>query len=367
MNAISLNFADATGGIFADATSFFAADEATRARALAAWRIHDGQIAASFRDVGMEGFMQDQVGRAFLTPQLHRIETEVYMTKYPSFDLTGIIALNEDGDMWDVGTVFYSMDTVGKAEFVSGKGFDMPYAGVALNQFTHGFHLAGIGYEWTIQEMERAAKLGRSLSSDKAIAADRAAQAFKWSIAMTGRGPGEAASEKGWTGLVNNASVPVANFAADGTGSTRTWSTKTPDQISRDFWECVNAVETGTGETHVATNVLLPTTRLRYLESTRMTDTGTSILAYILGSRANTERNITVRGTRALETAGSGGTARMIAYDNAREVAQFHLPADHTFLPPHQKSSMTYEVAGLLNIGGTEIRLPKALAYRDGL
>jgi hypothetical protein len=29
--------------------------------------------------------------------------------------------------------------------------------------------------------------------------------------------------------------------------------------------------------------------------------------------------------------------------------------------------SMTYEVAGIMNVGGTEVRLPKAIAYRDGL
>lgn len=366
MNAVTINFADATGGLFNDAASFFAADDASRNRALSIWKAKDAEFALTYRDQGLNGFMDAQVSRSFLTPQLHRIETEVYMTKYPSFDLTGLLTINEDGDMWDVGTVFYSMDQVGAAEFISGKSYDMPYAGVAQSQFTHGFHLAGIGYEWSIQEMERAAKLGRSLSSDKAMAADQSAQAFKWSIAMTGKAPGAATSEKGWTGLVNDANVPAANLTADGTGTTRTWSTKTPDQIARDFWECVNAVETATGETHVANTVVLPTSRLRYLESTRMTDTGTSILSYILGSTSNS-RQVTVRGSRALETAGDSATARMIAYDNARQVVQFHLPGDHTFLSPFQKSSMVWEVAGIMNVGGTEIRLPKAMAYRDGL
>jgi hypothetical protein len=366
MNAITLDFAAATGGMFADAASFIAADEAKRALGFKLWRAHDDAYVLTFRDQDMGAFMQDQVGRAFLTPQLHRIETEVYMTKYPSFDLNGVVYVNEDGDMWDVGTVFYSMDQVGKMEFMSGKGFDMPYAGVSLNQFTRGFHLGALGYEYTIQEMERAAKLGRSLSSDKALSANKGAEAFKFWVAMTGRGPGESASEKNWTGLINDANVPVANFAADGTGSSRLWSTKTPDQIARDFWEAVNAVETATGETHVATTVLLPTSRLRYIETTRMTDTGTSILAYVLGSRAD-NRPVNVRGSRTLETAGSGSTARMVAYDNSREVAQFHLPGDHTFLQPHHKSDMTWSVGGILNTGGTEVRIPKAMAYRDGL
>ena len=57
----------------------------------------------------------------------------------------------------------------------------------------------------------------------------------------------------------------------------------------------------------------------------------------------------------------------MMAYDNSREVVQFHLPGPHEFLPAFQKSSMTWEVAGIMNVGGVEIRRPKAVAYRDGI
>ncbi|MFN3474078.1 MAG: major capsid family protein [Blastomonas sp.] len=349
-----------------DIESFFAADAKTQARVMKEWEAKDAAYAATFADK-VHSFIQDaQVGYAFLTPQLHRIETQVYMRKYPSFDLTGIIDINEDGDMWDVGTVFYSMDTAGRAEFLAGNSFDMPYAGTSMDQFTRGFHLAGIGYEWNIQEMNRAAKLGRSLSADKAMAADKSAQAFKRSIAMTGRAPGTAASEKGWTGLINNGSVTAANVAADGTGSTTTWSTKTPDQISRDIWAAVNAVETATGETHVANTVLLPTAKLRYIEQTRMTDGSGTILEYIRGARDGGE-NIRFVPVRELAGAGASSTDRMVALDNTREVAQFHLPGDHEFLPPYQKSEMVYSVGGILNVGGTEIRLPKAIQYRDGI
>lgn len=170
------------------------------------------------------------------------------MRRYPNADLTGLLPINTDGDMWDVGTVFYSMDEVGKAEFLSGKGFDMPYASSLMDQKSRGYHLAGIGYEWSTQELQRAAKLGRALGSDKAAAARKSAQFFKRGVAMTGRAPGTTASEKGWTGFINDANVPTANVAADGTGSATTWATKTPDQISRDIWAAVNAVEAQTGK-----------------------------------------------------------------------------------------------------------------------
>lgn len=353
MNAITHNFTDAQGKVD-----------------FAAWSIHDAQFAGSFADKTDQFFVDAQVGRAFLTPQLHRIETEVYQRKYPSFDFASLMNVNTDGDMWDVGTVFYSMDQVGKAEFLSGKAFDMPYADTLMDDHSHAFHLAGIGYEWSTQEMQRAAKLGRSLSADKAMAADQAAQAFLWNVAMTGRTPGAAASEKGWTGLVNNGSAPAANVAADGTGSATAWSSKTPDQILRDFNAALELVHTGTGETHVANTSLLPTSRFQYIARTRLSDTNQTILAFLQANNsytALTGQPLTIRATRALETAGASSTARMIAYDNSREVVRFHLPGPHQFLPPFQKSSMVYEVGGIMNVGGTEVRLPKAIVYRDGI
>lgn len=347
MNAITQIFLDAKGNVD-----------------FQAWSLHDARHAASFADRADDFYVDAQVGRAFLTPQLHRIETEVYQRRYPSFDFADFMFVDTSGDMWDVGTVFYSMDGVGRADFLSGKGFDMPYADTIMSQYSQGFHLAGIGYEWTVQEMQRAAKLGRSLSADKAMAADRAAQAFLYSIAMTGKTPGAAASEKNWTGLVNNGSAPSAQVAADGTGSSRLWSAKTPDQILRDINDAINSVLTGTGEVHVATDLLLPTTRYNYIANTRVTDTGSTILAFLQANNSVGER-LRIKRSRALETAGTGSTTRMIAYDNSREVVRFHLPGPHEFLPPFQKGSMTYEVGGIMNVGGTEVRLPKGIVYRD--
>lgn len=329
-----------------------------------AWAAHDAQLAETFRDRTAEFLVDAQVGRAFLTPQLHRIETEVYQRKYPSFDFGDFMFVDTSGDMWDVGTVFYSMDGAGQAQFLSGKGFDMPYADILTSQHVHGFHLAGIGYEWTVQEMERAAKLGRALKSDKAMAADQVAQAFLYSLATTGKTPGAATSEVNWTGLFNNGSAPSAQVANDGTGPSRLWSAKTPDLILRDINDAINAVETGTGETHVANTLILPTSRYNYIANTRVTDTGTSILAFLRANNSAGE-GLTIKRSRSLETAGTGSTTRMVAYDNSREVVRFHLPGPHEFLPPFQKGSMTYEVGGIMNVGGTEVRLPKAIVYRD--
>jgi hypothetical protein len=366
MNAITQNFYDAASGRITDPVLFMAADAAVKKHVINLWAADNARHALTFRDKADEFLSDAQVGYAFLTPQLYRIETEVYMTKYPSFDITRFFDVDSSGDMWDVGTLVYSMDQVGRAQFLSGGAFDMPYASTNMAQNTRNFHLAGVGYEWNTQEMQRAAKLGRSLSSDKAAAAVLASDRFIYGIAMTGKNPaGE--NEKGWTGFTNDANVPSAQVAADGTSSSRLWSAKTPDQILRDINAALTAVETATGETFVATDLVLPTSLYNYVASTaRASGNDTTILSYLQANNTGGE-GLRIQKSRALETAGTGSTTRMVAYARNREVLKFHLPGPHQFLPPFQKASMVYEVGGIMNVGGLEVRLPKAMAYRDSM
>lgn len=361
MTAIS-NLYDAKAGI-SDPIAFMAADADVKRQVIGLWAADNARHAATFADK-VEAFFSDaQVGYAFLTPQLHRIEAEVYMTKHPSFDINRFFSIDSSGDMWDVGTLVYSMEQVGRAEFLAGGAFDVPYATAGMSQATRNFHLAGIGYEWNTQELQRAAKLGRSLASDKAGAAVLASERFIYGIAMTGQNAA-GVSEKGWTGFTNDANVPSAQVAADGTGSSRLWPAKSADLILRDINAALTAVETGSGETHVANKLVLPTSAYNYIATTRVGDTGATILSFLQANNVAGE-GLTILKSRALETAGTGGTTRMVAYDDNPQVLKFLLPGPHQFLAPFQKSSMVYEVAGIMNVGGLDVRLPKAMAYRD--
>lgn len=362
MNAIT-TFYDSKSGQITDPVGFLAADADIKSAVMRLWAADNARHAKSFEDK-VDAFLSDaQVGYAFLTPQLYRIETEVYMTKYPSFDIGRYMPVDSSGDMWDIGTLVYSMDQVGEAAFLSGAAFDMPFASSKMAQATHNFHLAGIGYEWNTQEMQRAAKLGRSLSSDKAAAAKLAADRFIYGIAMKGQTPA-GVSEKGWTGFTNYSGVTAAQVAADGDSSSRLWSAKSADLILRDINEALTAVETGSGETMVADTLVLPTSRYNYIATQRVGDTNATILSFLLANNVAGE-GLTILKSRALETAGTSNSTRMVAYARNSQVLKFHLPGPHQFLPPFQKSSMVYEVGGIMNVGGVEVRLPKGIVYRD--
>lgn len=310
-------------------------------------------------------FQDAQQALGFIRPQLLRIETEVYQIRYPSFAYEQLMFVNTEGDMWDIGTIFYTGDIAGKAEWLSTKGFDMPFADSNQTQLMNRFHLAGIGYEWSLGELKRAEKLGRDLPSDKARAAKLVAKQMQYQIAIRGN------TEKAMTGLINDTSVPTGNVPADGAGgggSQTEFENKTPDQIMRDVNEVLNAPFNATKEIHIADTLGMPTSTLQYINGLRIGDGADTLRKYILENNAYTLQTgnaLKLFGSRELETAGSSGTKRMMAYDRSREVLQYHLPGEHEFLPLFQKSSMTWEVGGIMNIGGVEIRLPKAMAYRD--
>ena len=306
-----------------------------------------------------------QQALAFVTPQFYNIETGIYEVRYPSFEYEQLVPVITEGSEWARGTMFYSMDSAGEARFISGGGFDMPLADVSKSQFSTGFHMAGIGYEWNLEEISVAALEGINMSDAKARAARKAAQQFNWAIALRG------IAEKGWTGLFNNASVTAGNVAANGTGSVTTWTAKTPDNILADINGGLTGIHTNSLETEMADTVLLPTAAVQYIANTpRSANSDTTILAFLRENNVYTQetgRPLTSRGIRSLANAGAAGVGRMVIYRRDPEVVRYHLPMPHRFLPPFQKGSMVWEVGGIMRTGGTEVRIPSAIRYLDGI
>lgn len=310
-------------------------------------------------------FTDAQAAVGFARPALYRMHSTVFEEKYPAFDYASYIPVNEDGDMWDVGTVVSSLTgPVGRAEYLSGKGFDIPNVSSQMSQGVSNFFLAGCGYELSLQEVNRASRMGVQLASRDATNARKVAEKFIFDRAMTG------STEKGFTGMINNATVPTANVPADGTGSATSWTTKTVDLMARDVNLALTDVYTNTKETELANTLLLPTSRFLTASTTRLGDTESTVLEFIQNNNAYTavtKQPLSILPSQWLETAGASSTKRMVAYSRTPDVAEFFLPGAFTFLPEHPLSSMSWRVDGIMNVGQTEIYRPKGFSYRDGI
>lgn len=311
--------------------------------------------------------VQDAPQRAlsFLISQAMRIEREVYEVRYADIQYPQLVPVDTQGPEWINGVTYFSSDQVGLARWFHSKSDDVPHAETLRERFETTISMAAIGYDYDLGELMSAQQLGIDLRADKANAARRAAEEFVDRVAMYGD------TTKGYTGLVNNATVTTVTAAATGTASATTWASKTPDNVLADINAALTAQFTGTYGAEMADTLLIPYAQLLDLSTRRIDQTNqTTLLSWILENNIRnrqTGQPLTVRGIWGLETAGSGSSARMVAYRRAPEVVTLYMPMPFQFLPAWQQGPMRFEVPGIMRLSGVEVRRPAAMRYVDGI
>lgn len=311
----------------------------------------------------MQAFTDAQTAFPFVLAQGRNVEAQIYARRYPSYDYASIVPVVTEGNAWAIGTTFMTMDTTGRAKFVSGKGTDVPFVSHSHDQASHDFAQVMLGWEWTLEEVNQAALYNMPLSSTLAMAAGDGVDRFLYSQAMKGQDE-DGVSEKGWTGFVNSPLVQRFD-AVEGLDD------MTPAQAAATVNDALSAVRTNSAEVETADTIALPPRVLRRwsTQSQGAGDGTLNVLEYIrrnnIYSAENSGAQLRIVSTRALNGAGNGGTDRIVAYRYDREVLRFHLPMPKRVIPPRQASLQGFEQAVMARTGGTEIRLPGAMAYVD--
>ncbi len=307
-----------------------------------------------------------QVAMSFLIRQASLIEPTVYAMKYQEIQYHQLVPVDTSAPEWIQSVTYFSMDSVGQAQWFSGLAHDVPKVETTREKFETTVSMAAIGYGYTLEELGTAQLLGMNLTSDKASAARRVAEEKTEQVAFVGD------ASKGFTGLVNSSTPTATTAPADGTGSATTFASKTPDQILRDINGQLTGIFTGTLGAEIADTLLLPYTVLLDLSTRRIDAVNqTTILEWIEKNNIYTRTTgqpLTIRGVFGfLDTAGAGSTKRMVAYRRSPEVLKFHMPMPFRFLPAWQTGPMKFDVPGIFRLGGVDIRRPKAIRYLDGI
>lgn len=308
---------------------------------------------------------------AFVTAQAFRVNQRVYETRFPDWDFGRLIYVDTTGPEWSPGILTYTSDVTGKAKWQSGYAKDVPKADVSQDMQTKTFHLAAIGYDWNIEEVNSMIQIGGTLPDRRARAARLAYTKFMYDLTLIG------SPEKGMGGIINYPGVTTTTAAADGTASATFWvnsagvGTKTPAQIVRDMNVALQGVYLDTNTVEMADTVLLPVEAYNYIASTPYSATTMeTILSFV--QRTNiytmtTGRPLTIRAVRELGTIGGSTTGRMVAYKNDQDYVKLHLPMPHRFLPVWQSGPMQWDVPGIFRTGGVEMLTTSAIRYVDGI
>lgn len=299
-----------------------------------------------------------QANLGFVTSQTAYVEAGVYRMRYPEIQYPGLIPVDYSAPEWVKTVDYYSSDVVGKAEWIADRAADIPTVGSGMARSSTAVHMAGIGYDYGLEEVNQASMLGMNLPSERASGARLVYERMVDRVALRGD------AEKGFQGLFNNSGVTAVS-APNGD-----WATATPEEILADFNFGLTGTWQATNEMVMADTVLLPSSKLQLIASRFINaNVGETILSFLQRANvftAETGRPLTIRGMRGLNTAGAGGTTRAVYYRRSPEVLKMHIPMRHRFLPV-QVVGLTFKVPGIFRLGGLDIRLPKEVRYVDGL
>lgn len=303
-----------------------------------------------------------QSNLAFVEDQLAHVESKIYEVKYADLQYTDLIPVDFDADEWADSVLFYSMDGTGKAEWIGDKVTDIPMVSESMAQHDSGIHMQGIGYDYGLPEVMKAARLGFNLDDMKARRARRVSEEATDRVALRGD------TTKSMSGLLAYPGVPVV-VAPNGAGASPLWANKTDAEILSDVNNLLTGLFTGTQNTAMADTLLLPTAILTLLATRVIDGTTMTLLKFIEENNLytlQTGQKLRIRAVLGLETAGTGGVARAMAYRKDEEVLKMHIPMPIMFLPP-QIVGLRYVINGMFRLGGLDIRLPLECRYLDGI
>lgn len=255
---------------------------------------------------------------------------------------------------------YRQFDGVGVASVIDGYSRQLPRVDLKAKEFIGHTRMLGCSFGWNWRDLLKAAKARVQLTSEQARMARRAIEeALDFCISF-------GLPLHGIYGFLNNPNVPVTTVAT--VSSATTWAQKfvlDPNLVSADVETLLNTMMVATAETEQPDTLLLPPSAMRFLEQNfRSTLTGTTLLQQIQSALPSIT---SIKSWYRLETAGAGGTRRMVMYRNDSDHLWSVIPQEFTAHPVYQDGPLQWEVPCTAMTGGVVIPYPLAMAYADGL
>lgn len=300
------------------------------------------------------GFTIDD-GLAFYVSQLAGLDPKIYETKYRHIVYQELIPVDMTGPAYMDQFDYISYDAVTMGKFIGANAKDMPNVAIKAKKDVIKVEEGGIGYGYSLQELEKSQAMGMPLDATGARAANRGFQEHAQSVAFVGD------AVLGVTGLLNNANVGVDQTADVFSALSQLERFSELNGLLIKVWE-------DSAQVHYANRLILPTVFAEYwtqpMDATRPDIT---LGKYFLDNNWCKSQGIDVqvKFLAEINTAGAGSTTRRImAYEVAEENLVMKMPRGLEFLPP-QPEGLRVEVPGRYKFGGVEFRYPGSAAYRD--
>lgn len=308
------------------------------------------------------GFRQDANESALIARALDYVASRATEVMYAELKALRFFPIISEVPLGAKTFTFAVLDVTGQAERVTGRGNNLPRAGVKLDEVTAAIASYGAAYGWTTEEL-RAFDYANGNGRGPALALDtkRADVAMKMiarkldSIVAFGDD-----DDARITGALNNSNVYVGtvgyNWLLVGT---------TYDQMLSDLLTLANYVVTNSKEVFKPDTILLPTAHLLAIQAKQNAQGTRSVLQAFNDAMEAAGRNVAVESWPLLATANAAGTGpRAMAYVRDPELIGSIVPAAFIAQPP-QARDLEWVVPCEGVCGGAAVRVPVSCVYYE--
>jgi len=303
-------------------------------------------------------FRLDENEGIYFGTELTYIKKKSYDKLYPQLRARDVFPISYDAGPAAETIKYYQFDQIGVAKIVTNYAKDFPRASIKGKEFLSNVKSLGASFGYNIQEIRAAMMVGRPLAEREANAARRTILFLENQIAFNG------STEFQLPGFLTNPNVPEAAVAADGTGGSTTWASKTPDQIIRDVNVALRSIPVLTKGVEYANTVLLPIDQYELIASTpRSTISDTTILSFLKGVHPGVEFT-----TLPFELTGTGpgGTDLMVCYHRDPDKLTLEIPQEYEQFDPTLEG-MEYNIPVHERCGGVIMYYPLSARFSYGI
>jgi len=295
---------------------------------------------------------------AFFNRELAFVKSKTYDAKLAELKGLTLIPISMEAGAGVNEIVFRQFRGVGLAKVIADYAKDFPRVDVYGEEKAVKVKGIGDSYGYSITEIRQSQRAGKNLDQRRAMTARRAHDELMNKMAL------KSDPVNGTNGLLDYPGITEVTLQADGTGTSKTWASKTADQIVRDINDMVNAVMTPTSAREVPDTLLLPIAQYNDIATRRIGEAGEkTLLKYILENSPYIKR---IDWLAELKNFGAGGTNRALIGRFDEEHITLEIPQPFEQFEAQQEG-MEYTIPCHSECAGTIIYYPLAFAFADGI
>lgn len=300
----------------------------------------------------------DSAATQHVARELELIRSKTYDVLYSPSKARKFIPASPDRDPAADSIVYYQWDEYGAAKIVTNYAKDFPLVDVLRKEFRVPVKSLGAAYEYSLQDLRRAAKAGSRLDERKPRAARAAIERSVDDIAAFGR------AEAGMNGFVDHPNVSVATLPNGGA-----WKSGSAlvTAILEDLHGFVaDAVaQVGDVEEFFPDTVLLPSEAYHYLAQLFMDTQNTKTVLRAFVDESPYIQNVDFW-HKLDNVPGAVGGNRAICYRRHPDVLQLEEPQPFEQFEP-EREGLSWKTHCHSRIAGTVITYPVAVLYADNV